>query len=108
MIDASVEQLEQRLDDFKPAKREKAFVALIEKVKNGELTYAATETDVNLHFHTLFSYNSNDYAPSKIAWLTRKKGLTAACVVDFDVFNALDEFLSASKAIGLKACAGFS
>jgi hypothetical protein len=106
MIDVSVEQLEQRLDDFNPAERKKALVALIDKVKNGELTYATAGTDVNLHFHTFFSYNSNDYSPSKIAWLACKNGLAAAGVVDFDVLDALDEFLSASKTLGLKACAG--
>lgn len=62
--------------------------------------------DVNLHCHTFFSYNSYGYSPSKFAWLARKSGLAVAGVVDFDVLDALEEFLAAAKMLGLKACGG--
>ena len=61
---------------------------------------------VNMHCHTFFSYNTYGYSPSKFAWLARKAGLAVAGVVDFDVLDALEEFLWAAKQLGLKGCAG--
>ncbi len=106
MIDVSVEKLEQSLDDFDYAERKNALEALVEKVESDEITLPQVTTDVNLHLHSFFSYNSNGYSPGKIAWLARKHGLAAAAVVDFDVLDAMDEFLSVAKILGLKACAG--
>ena len=63
-------------------------------------------TDVNVHCHTFFSYNSYGYSPSKFAWLGRKAGLAVAGVVDFDVLSGLEEFLDAARKLGLKGCAG--
>jgi hypothetical protein len=63
-------------------------------------------TDVNIHCHTFFSYNTYGYSPSKFAWLARKRGLAVAGVVDFDVLDALEEFLEACRLLGLKGCAG--
>lgn len=101
-----IEQLEAKLDSFNAKERNQALSELIDIVKAGQLKLPEAGTDVNLHFHTFFSYNSNGYSPSKIAWLARKQGLAAAAVVDFDVLDALEEFLGAAKALGLKACAG--
>ena len=106
MTNASVEQLEEKLDSFDCTKRKKALISLAEKVKSGEIKLHPFTTDVNLHFHTFFSYNSNGYSPSKIAWQSRRQGLAAAAVVDFDVLDALDEFLSAAKILDLKGFAG--
>src|SRR5208282_4500782 len=44
------------------------------------------------------------YSPSKFAWLARKAGLAAAGIVDFDVLDALEEFLAAGRLLGLKTC----
>ena len=65
---------------------------------------AEAGTDVNLHTHTFFSYNAYGYSPSKFAWLARKAGMAVAGVVDFDVLDALEEFLDAGRLIGLKTC----
>ncbi|MBN1972215.1 MAG: hypothetical protein JW787_01150 [Sedimentisphaerales bacterium] len=100
------EQLELRLDNFDYAERKCALDGLLNKVHAGEISLPQSGTNVNLHFHTFFSYNSNGYSPAKIAWLARKNGLAAAGVVDFDVLDALDEFLYAAKLLNLKACAG--
>jgi hypothetical protein len=106
MANASVEQLEKMLDSFDSAERKKALDLLVEKARTDEIALHPVTTDVNLHFHSFFSYNSNGYSPSKIAWLARKQGLAAAAVVDFDVLDALDEFLDAAKALSLKGFAG--
>jgi len=102
----SIEELEQELDSFDPAERKQALSSLCEKVDAGEITLPEPGTAVNLHCHTFFSYNTYGYSPSKFAWLARKAGLAVAGVVDFDVLDALEEFLRACRMLGLKGCAG--
>ena len=101
-----IEAIERNLDSFNPAERKKSLLALCEKVKAGDIVLPAPGTDVNLHCHTFFSYNTYGYSPTKFAWLARKKGLAVAGVVDFDVLDALEEFLEAARLLGLKGCAG--
>jgi len=101
-----IAELENRLDSFDPGERKQALMALCEKVRAGEIDLPKAGTDVNLHCHTFFSYNTYGYSPSKFAWLARKAGLAVAEVVDFDVLDALEEFLEAARMLGLKACAG--
>jgi hypothetical protein len=98
------DSLEKQLDSFDPAKRRQALVALCRQVELGELALPKPGTDVNLHAHTFFSYNAYGYSPSKYAWLARKAGLAAAGIVDFDVLDALEEFLEAGRLVGLKTC----
>jgi hypothetical protein len=101
-----IEELERKLDSFDPEERKQALTALCEKVDAGEIDLPQSGTDVNLHCHTFFSYNTYGYSPSKFAWLARKAGLAVAGVVDFDVLDALEEFLAAARMLDLKACAG--
>jgi hypothetical protein len=101
-----IEKLEHELDSFDPDKRKNALLALSEKVEAGQINLPVAGTDVNLHCHTFFSYNTYGYSPSKFAWLARKAGLAVAGVVDFDVLDALDEFLDACQLLSLKGCAG--
>jgi len=101
-----IAELEGKLDSFDADERKKALTVLCEKVRAGETTLPKAGTDVNLHCHTFFSYNTYGYSPSKFAWLARKAGLAVAEVVDFDVLDALEEFLAAARMLGLKACAG--
>jgi hypothetical protein len=56
-----------------------------------------------MHFHSFFSFNAEDYSPSRIAWEARKSGLYAAALCDFDVLDGLDEFLDAGLTLGLRA-----
>ncbi|MHC4171994.1 MAG: PHP domain-containing protein [Planctomycetota bacterium] len=101
-----IEDLERNLDSFSPAERKKALMSLCEKVATGQISLPEPNTSVNMHCHTFFSYNTYGYSPSKFAWLARKAGLAVAEVVDFDVLDALEEFLEAGRMLGLKACAG--
>ncbi len=100
------EELEHKLDSFNPEERKEALVSLCRKVGTGKIELPDAGTEVNLHCHTFFSYNTYGYSPSKFAWLARKRGLAVAGVVDFDVLDALEEFLEAARMLGLKACAG--
>lgn len=101
-----IEELERKLDSFDVGQRKQALRLLCEKVRSGQITLPKAGTDVNLHCHTFFSFNCFGYSPSKFAWLARKAGLAVAGVVDFDVLDALDEFLAAARKLGLKACTG--
>ena len=94
------------MDGFNPVGRKEALLALCQKVKAGEINLPEAGKSVNLHCHTFFSYNTYGYSPSKFAWLARKGGLAVAGVVDFDVLDALEEFLEAARLLGLKGCAG--
>ena len=102
----SIEELEQQLDSFDPTERKQALTSLSEKVSANEIILPEAGKAVNLHCHTFFSFNSYGYSPSKFAWLARKAGLAVAGVVDFDVLDALEEFLTAARMLGLKACTG--
>lgn len=101
-----IEILEKQLDSFDAAERKKALAALWAMVQADEIELPSNGTDVNLHLHSFYSYNACDYSPSKIAWKARKIGLALAGIVDFDVFDGLDEFLEAAKLIGLKGSVG--
>ncbi len=96
------EQLEVALDDFNLDVRD---AALDELIKIEGIDFPAKE-EVNLHAHTFYSYNAYGYSPSHFAWLAKKRGLAVAGIVDFDVLDGVDEFLSASEKVKLKACAG--
>jgi len=99
-------KLEQQLDSFDPAERKRALLALLEKVKSGEIALSEAGRFVNLHCHTFFSYNAYGYSPTKFAWLARKAGLAVVGTTDFDVLDALDEFREACQLLGLKGCSG--
>ncbi len=99
-----IELWEKQLDSFDAAQRGQALAALCLEVREGRLRLPPPGGEVNLHAHTFFSYNAYGYSPSKFAWLARKAGLAAAGVVDFDVLDALEEFLEAGRRVGLKTC----
>ena len=97
--------LEDALDGPNPAERRAALLALWELAGRGEVSLPAPGREVNLHSHTIYSYNAYGYSPSKFAWLARKRGLAVAGIVDFDTLDGLGEFHEAGRLIGLKTCA---
>ncbi|MBI5094317.1 MAG: hypothetical protein HZB26_17985 [Candidatus Hydrogenedentes bacterium] len=100
------EVLESRLNDFNPAARRAALEELAGQARRGQIDFTLTRPVVNLHCHTFFSYNGYGYSPSYIAWRARCEGLYMAGIVDFDVLDAVDEFLAACELLDLKGCAG--
>lgn len=100
----SIEDLESRLDSFDPSERKDTLNLLCQMVRTGDIRLPEPGTDVNVHCHTFFSYNSYGYSPSRFAWLARRKGLAVAGVVEFDVLDSLDEFYEAGRMLGLKTC----
>jgi len=61
---------------------------------------------VNLHCHTIYSYNGYGHSPASLAWLAHREGWYALGTVDFDVLDAVDETLSACQIASLRGCAG--
>jgi hypothetical protein len=100
-----IESLERQLDSFDAAQRRDALLRLWQETEAGRIALPEPGTDINLHAHTFFSYNAYGYSPSKYAWLARKSGLAVAGIVDFDVLDAVEEFLEAGRLIELKTVA---
>jgi len=101
-----VSRLEAALNDFSPAVRNDALNKLSLMLKHGDIQREDADGVHNLHCHTFFSYNGYGYSPSYIAWLAAKNGWFAAGIVDFDVLDAVDEFLAAAKLLNLRGVAG--
>ena len=97
MIDQ--ENLEEQLNSFDARERKDALKKLAAECKN---TLPREGANVNMHFHSFFSYNAEGYSPSRIAWEARKAGLYAAGLCDFDVLDGLEEFLQAGLILGLR------
>lgn len=102
---ATLTQLEDQLDSFDASVRARALAELANRVRSGDVELPPERRAVNLHYHTFFSYNANGWSPSRIAWEARKHGLAAAGIVDFDVLDGMEEFLSAGEALGLRSTA---
>ena len=98
----AVNDLLARLNRFDAATRSAALTQLVQ----GEIERPAQIAAVNLHCHTFFSYNAYGHSPSSLAWLAREQGWTAAGIVDFDVLDAVDEFLAACDLVGVRGSAG--
>jgi hypothetical protein len=102
----SREALELQLNDLRRERREEAFRELLDLVVRGKIVFPEPRNAVNLHCHTSFSFNGYGYSPTYIAWKSRCDGLRVAGIVDFDVLDAVDEFLNACGRLGLRGCAG--
>ncbi|MBE2233126.1 MAG: hypothetical protein IAE85_06500 [Anaerolinea sp.] len=101
-----ITQLESQLNDFDPAVRATALAALLEAERRGEVTPAPPADVANMHCHTFFSFNAYGYSPSGLAWLAHKNGYRLLGMVDFDVLDAVDEFLDACELVGVRGSAG--
>jgi len=101
-----IANLEAQLNDFSPRSRADALHALLELADAGEITLPAPDDVVNMHCHTFFSYNGYGYSPTALAWLARRQGYKLMGIVDFDVLDGVEEFLSVADRVGLRATAG--
>ena len=99
----SQEQLEHQLNSFDTKERIAALGELTRRVADGEIAVSPVKPEVNLHFHTFFSFNANGWSPCRIAWEAKKYGLEVAGIVDFDVLDGMEEFLRAGDLLGVKA-----
>jgi hypothetical protein len=97
-----ITELESQLNDFSPLKRAEALEALI----STNVQHPDEQELVNLHCHTFFSFNAYGYSPMALAWLAKHKGYKALGIVDFDVLDAVDEFLNTCERIAVRGSAG--
>lgn len=88
------------LCDFNGDTRRRALQTLAETV-----ALPPPGTNFNMHCHSFFSYNSEGWSPSRLAYECRSRGLCAAALCDFDVLDGLDEFLEAGRLLALRAAA---
>ena len=100
---ADVTALLAGLSHFDAGRRHAALKAILEL----HPAAPAETLRVNMHMHTFFSYNGEDWSPTRLAWEARQQGLHAAGICDFDVLAGLHEFLEAGDLLGLRAAVGF-
>jgi hypothetical protein len=105
-ISQHVERLEANLNDFSPAVRNQALVELEDRACRGAVPLESVAEIANLHCHTFFSFNAYGYSPSGLAWLAKRRGFKLMGIVDFDILDGVDEFLSACELIGVRGSAG--
>lgn len=96
-VASDIRRLEEQLNSFDSSLRAEALCELMDRAESGEVALPPTRDEVNLHYHTFFSFNGNGWSPSRIAWEARKYGLAVAGIVDFDVLDGMEEFLSAGE-----------
>ena len=99
-------ELESLLDDFDLEVRKKAFLKICDMEKKGEIFFESPLPIFNLHFHTFFSFNAYGYSPLHIIYKAKKERLEMAGSVDFDVLDAMPEFLWGGLTMGIKVASG--
>jgi hypothetical protein len=102
----NVNVLESRLNDFDPAVRAAALDELLALAREGMLEINPPQQIANMHAHTFFSFNAYGYSPTALAWLAKKRGFALLGTVDFDVLDAVDEFLAACDKASVRGSAG--
>jgi len=105
-VDKTVAELEARLDSFDRPQRDQALGDLLDLAQKGDVRLPEPQPKVNLHTHSFYSYNALGYSPTHIVWRARREGLTAVGLVDFDLFDGVDEFFKAGQRLGIPTVAG--
>ncbi len=93
---------EEQLNSFAGTERRAALNALLGA---GSPQPQTTET-ANMHCHTFFSFNAYGLSPTALVWLARQRGYGLMGIVDFDVLDAVDEFLDACDLLAVRGSAG--
>lgn len=101
-----ISTLEEKLNDFDLQTRTGALQELLALAEQGTIQLPPPADVANMHCHTFFSFNGYGHSPTSLAWLARKQGFKLIGMVDFDVLDAVDEFLAACDAVGVRASAG--
>ena len=94
------------LNDFSLDARLGALAELVALAARGEVPCEPEKGVVNMHCHTFFSFNAYGYSPTALAWLAKRRGWRAVGIVDFDVLDGVEEFLTACDMAGVRGSAG--
>ena len=76
------------------------------RVRQGDVSIVPETELINLHCHTFYSYNAYGYSPTALAWLAKRSGFKALGIVDFNVLDGVNEFLTACDTLGVRGSAG--
>ncbi|MDX2140164.1 MAG: hypothetical protein SF123_18900 [Chloroflexota bacterium] len=95
-----------QLNSFDAAARAAALRELVAAADGGTIVTPPPSDTANMHAHTFFSFNAYGYSPSALVWLARQRGFGAIGMVDFDVLDGVDEFMSACETAGVRGSAG--
>jgi hypothetical protein len=101
-----VRQLETDLNHFDSQVRRQALAKLVAFADHDGISLPAERDVVNMHCHTFFSFNAYGYSPTGLAWLARQQGFRLIGIIDFDVLDGVDEFLSACEIAGVRGSTG--
>lgn len=102
----NVTALEENLNDFRAEVRVGALQELMHRVEQGQLDLPPEAAVANMHSHTFFSFNGYGHSPTSLAWLAKCHGFKLMGIVDFDVLDGVDEFLTVCDIVGLRGSAG--
>jgi hypothetical protein len=105
-VEEKIEALEANLNNFDLKIRTEALMGLLELVEQGDIEFPPPTEVGNMHCHTFFSFNGYGHSPTSLAWLGKRQGFKLMGIVDFDVLDAVDEFLQACETVGLRGSAG--
>ena len=86
--------------------RADALKAMLGAHREGRVSCRPTQHLVNMHCHTIFSYNGYGHTPTSLAWLAKENGWYAAATVEFDVLDGVSESLEAFDATEVRGAAG--
>ena len=98
--------LEEQLNNFDLKTRTQALAELTALARQGRIELSPPADVANMHCHTFFSFNGYGHSPTSLAWLGKKRGFKLMGIVDFDVLDAVDEFLTTCDMVGLRGSAG--
>ena len=99
-------ELEAKLNDFSAPVRAQALADMVMLARQGDLSVVSETELINLHCHTFYSFNAYGYSPTALAWLAKRNGFKALGIVDFNVLDGVEEYLTACEAIGVRGSAG--
>ena len=99
-------ELDTKLNDFSLPVRAEALADFVQLAQQGDVSMVPETDLINLHCHTFYSYNAYGYSPTALAWLAKRSGFRAIGIVDFNVLDGVNEFLTACDAIGVRGSAG--
>lgn len=105
-MNSAITTLEAQLNDFSLDVRIAALNQLVQLAHQGEIELPPPDEVANMHCHTFFSFNGYGHSPTSLAWLARKRGFKLMGIVDFDVLDAVDEFLNACDTVGVRGSVG--
>ena len=103
---SKIQVLEAQLNAFDLKVRSQALTELVAMLQEGKISIPPEAEVVNMHCHTFFSFNAYGYSPTALAWLAKRQGYKLIGTVDFDVLDAVDEFLNACDQVGVRASTG--